>query len=144
VSRRADTPCYVDIEGAARMCDVTVEVFAEWVWDGFAPPATRNGQWRAKALEAHFLGGSRNALLGDVYLVGFGGYVKIGFTTGSVASRVAALQVACPERLTVYGTKRGTVADELSLHRRFASLRTFGEWFRHEGELADYIKGLAK
>lgn len=77
---------------------------------------------------------------GLVYFVGFGAYVKIGFTAGNdVSFRMNAIQTGCPEELVLYGTINGTRQDEQILHMRFATLRLKGEWFRLAGELKEWI-----
>jgi predicted DNA-binding transcriptional regulator AlpA len=79
-------------------------------------------------------------LAGRIYVVGFGSYVKIGFTAGPINYRIAGLQTGCPEQLSIYADLDGTVADERALYKRFSALRTYGEWFRREGELAEWIE----
>lgn len=77
---------------------------------------------------------------GLVYVIGFGDYVKIGFTT-NLNNRLPVLQTGMPEKLTLYGTiADAEQADERRLHRRFAAHRLQGEWFRKEGELAAWIE----
>lgn len=83
----------------------------------------------------------RDVPAGIIYVVGFGNYVKIGFTAGPLPYRVRALQTACPEKLTVYATLKGDRAAETALHSRFAAHRAEGEWFRREGALAEWIEG---
>lgn len=77
---------------------------------------------------------------GTIYVVGFALYVKIGFTTGPLEYRLPALQVGCPERIEVLATHVGKIELERSLHRRFASQRSYGEWFRRVGKLAEWIE----
>jgi hypothetical protein len=75
-----------------------------------------------------------------IYVVGFGPYVKIGWTGAHFSSRLRALHGGCPEKLTTYATiPNGTRAQERALHRRFAVYRLQYEWFRREGELASWI-----
>lgn len=81
---------------------------------------------------------------GWVYVVGFAGYVKIGFTSRSVEERIVSLQTGCPEPIAVYATLRGSLSFERHLHDRFKSFHTQGEWFRREGELAAWIDGGCK
>lgn len=78
---------------------------------------------------------------GFIYVIGFGAYVKIGFTERSVRQRIAGLQTGCPEKLETYATLRGSRDEERGFHERFAALRMNGEWFRREGALADWIEG---
>lgn len=77
---------------------------------------------------------------GTVYVVGFANYVKIGFSI-DLFGRLKALQEGTPELLVVYAKIPGTMADERAFHKRFASHRLRGEWFRKEGSLAAWIEG---
>src|SRR5262249_8523334 len=79
-----------------------------------------------------------------VYVVGFGGYVKIG-STSNFWQRLVALQVSAPEKLVVYGAIVDVgPAVETELHARFSSLRLNGEWFAKKGALSKWIKGGCK
>lgn len=55
------------------------------------------------------------------------GLIKIG-KTNRLQTRVSALQTGAGRELAVIGTIAGD--HERQLHRRFAHLRAFGEWFR--------------
>lgn len=79
--------------------------------------------------------------MGTVYLIGFAHYVKIGWTAGAAWNRILGMQTGCPEKLIIYAELLGSEEDEEALHRKFASLRLQGEWFRNEGELAAWIEG---
>lgn len=81
---------------------------------------------------------------GFIYVIGFGAYVKIGFTERSVRQRIVGLQTGCPKKLETYATLRGSRDDEREFHDRFADLRMNGEWFRREGALDEWIKGGCK
>lgn len=75
-----------------------------------------------------------------VYIVGFGPYVKIGFTADHFEKRLRALHGGFPEKLTTYATlPNGTREQERALHKRFAAYRLQYEWFKREGELASWI-----
>jgi hypothetical protein len=67
------------------------------------------------------------------------GLIKVGFTEGSVDSRLKALQTGCPERLEIIGSVRGTRNLEIDLHKRFAAYRQTGEWFSPSDELLRHI-----
>lgn len=58
------------------------------------------------------------------------GHFKIG-RTNDVEKRVKALQIGCPESLSVYGVLPAVdpSALERALHKRFAKYRLRGEWF---------------
>lgn len=75
-----------------------------------------------------------------VYVVGFDQYVKIGWSE-SLADRLRNLQLALPVKIKVYASFTCAKVNERILHQRFRKYRTRGEWFRHEGEVADWIKG---
>lgn len=68
------------------------------------------------------------------------GLVKIGFTQGDPAARMADLQVGSPVRLTLLGAVPGDRSDEQALHRRFAHARSHGEWFYPCPDLLSYLE----
>lgn len=82
----------------------------------------------------------KNGLKG-VYVIGYGPYVKIGVST-NIKYRMAALQT--PEPAILYATLDGWVKEEKALHRRFDAYRLNGEWFRNDGDLAEWIDGGCK
>lgn len=67
------------------------------------------------------------------------GFIKIGFAK-SVASRLAALQTASRQELTLLAAIPGSMSDEAALHRKFTSDHVRGEWFRPSIELRNYIQ----
>lgn len=75
----------------------------------------------------------------EIYFIRCEDYVKIGIGY-TPSDRIGTLQVGCPFELVMIGTIPGTIAEELALHRRFASMRIRGEWFRYEGDLKAYIE----
>lgn len=66
------------------------------------------------------------------------GPIKIGISA-DVGSRLAALQTASHEPLTVIGTMRGSYKLESSLHQLFSRFRIRGEWFSPAEEILTYI-----
>ena len=68
--------------------------------------------------------------------------VKIGVALDP-DKRLRELQVGCPLRLTMLAFVEGGRGDEIALHKRFAHLRTIGEWFRLDGALAAYVASLS-
>lgn len=75
---------------------------------------------------------------GHIYFASDGRYIKIGFAS-NVKNRVASLQTGHHKKLAVLRVEKGTMEDEAKFHERFATLRARGEWFRREGELAEYV-----
>jgi hypothetical protein len=82
---------------------------------------------------------------GTIYFIAGEGCdtVKIGFTAdagvGGALNRMAALQVGSPVRLSLLFCTTGSQGNERALHRRFASFRSHGEWFRMEGFFRDFL-----
>jgi hypothetical protein len=74
-----------------------------------------------------------------IYVVGFDSYVKIGWSD-DLARRLAALQHGIPVKLTIYASFSCQKYNESILLRRFRKYRTGGEWFRHEGEIAEWVR----
>jgi len=100
--------------------------------------------WRkadAKAPDSQYPKKSTNEF---VYFLSAGPFVKIGKATGSPDARIRDLQTGCPYPIRLVAHVCGGLREEQTLHQRFASLRTHGEWFRHEGELAQYIQEVAE
>jgi predicted DNA-binding transcriptional regulator AlpA len=79
-----------------------------------------------------------------VYFIGFGDYIKIGFTSKPLEFRLSAIQVGAPEPLQVFATVPGRMADERRFHKQFAHVRLNGEWFRRCPELTELIEKLAR
>lgn len=73
-----------------------------------------------------------------VYFVGFREFVKIGYSI-NLGARLYQLN-SLPEPLAILHFEAGTMREEREYHKRFAQLRTYGEWFYHLGSLADFLK----
>jgi hypothetical protein len=71
------------------------------------------------------------------------GPIKIGMAKNA-ERRVRALRTSSHEPLTLLASFSGEPAIERALHRRFASLRLSGEWFRPEPELLRLIDGIRR
>lgn len=100
--------------------------------------------WDAKTLEIENKFHHEQPTIGGIYIVGFDNYVKIGFSS-KVHLRIGSVQRGIPVILTIYSViENKTRRDEINLHHRFAALRTFGEWFRFDGELRVWIEGGCK
>lgn len=65
--------------------------------------------------------------------------VKIGFSK-RLHNRMGQLKPADRTPVVVLGAIRGTMLRERELHRRFASLRIAGEWFRADPALLSFIE----
>jgi hypothetical protein len=79
-----------------------------------------------------------------VYMIqsGVSGQVKIG-VTNNPASRLRGLQTANAAKLHLIRVLDGGQDVETSLHARFSSLRTFGEWFTFAPEMLADDMGFA-
>lgn len=64
--------------------------------------------------------------------------VKIGWSN-NVKRRIASLRTQSPVVMENYYSRDGSRMDEKRLHHRFRQYRDHGEWFRIEGELAEFI-----
>lgn len=68
------------------------------------------------------------------------GPVKVGIST-NVLSRMRALQTGCPFKLELlamfrFDTREDAASQESFFHECYADVRTSGEWFRIEADLA--------
>lgn len=82
-------------------------------------------------------------LMDTVYFVGIEGrrFVKIGWSRGvDPKPRLAALQVASPQRLEVLLCICGGIRAEQLLHSRFRHCRQRAEWFRYREDLTEFIE----
>lgn len=68
--------------------------------------------------------------------------IKIGFTSRSVESRMAAMQTGHPAQLRILATVRGGMPLERTLHREFKDCHARGEWFQPHPRLMTYIATL--
>lgn len=69
------------------------------------------------------------------------GFVKIGRTENPwPRHRLHTIQSNCPHEVRFLGCVRGLV--EREMHARFAAYHHRGEWYRLEGELAEFVLGL--
>lgn len=106
-------------------------------YDPFGGTSLRSMRFTQADLEAA-MAIDASARVETVYVVGFGAYVKIGFSM-EVNSRMLMLQQHLPVDLVHYADFPGTRADEAALHRRFANLRLKGEWFQKRGRMITWI-----
>jgi hypothetical protein len=73
---------------------------------------------------------------GYVYFIRFSDRIKIGWS-GDPQQRIRALP-----HDEVLAIIPGTIAEERQYHFRFHYLRVYGEWFRAERDLTDFIATL--
>lgn len=78
-----------------------------------------------------------------VYFVRCEGFVKIGYTKGTVESRMEAFFTSTPFELEILAEVPGGFALENALHRVFSLQKHRGEWFRYEGSLSVFISLLS-
>jgi hypothetical protein len=69
------------------------------------------------------------------------GLLKIGFAKDPL-QRLMKAQVDSPTRLILVAVEEGDAVVEAARHAQFADLRVRGEWFRFEGEVADFVASL--
>ena len=69
------------------------------------------------------------------------GRIKIGYTA-NIAKRMADLQTAHPEPLSLIVAIPGDMSAERALHRRFMADRLEGEWFDPSPVLISYLTSL--
>lgn len=70
--------------------------------------------------------------------------IKIGITFGSVGKRLAALQTACPHRLSVLAAFPAPRKFEWFLHLDLRPHRMNGEWFRRSPEVLAAVEEAIK
>jgi hypothetical protein len=139
----ADPNPYVSKASLAQALEISESTVDEMVRLGVIPAPVEEDpeMWDWQAVDDALSSRSRGRGVGTIYVVGFADYVKIGFTSGPLEYRLSAIQTGAPEQLVVYARLQGTMADEAKLHRRFKHLRTYGEWFKFDGDVAEWIEG---
>lgn len=75
---------------------------------------------------------------GWVYYVRAGDFVKIGFTT-DLPARMKRLQTSSPCKLQLLVAIEGSPEREKSEHRSYRDLRAYGEWFKMDGALLEFL-----
>ena len=78
--------------------------------------------------------------VGWVYFMEAAGLVKIGYTR-EIQQRLEHVQSHNAAEVRLVRKERGNRTLERSHHKRWRELRVRGEWYRLEGDLADYISG---
>jgi len=79
---------------------------------------------------------------GMVYFLVSLDLIKVGFTSGPVQRRLKTIQRMSAAPVSLLHTFPGSRHVEATLHERFASLRSHGEWFRAEDPLMSFVAGL--
>lgn len=66
-----------------------------------------------------------------IYFITNGTHVKIGMTkdNGTLKTRIATLQIGCPEKIRVLLLAEGGYGLEKTIHNRFNEYNSSGEWF---------------
>lgn len=82
-------------------------------------------------------------MIGYVYAIECEGMVKIGFSVCPY-HRFTTIQTFSPFECRLVGIMAGDFRREAELHRRFSSQRVRGEWFRHDGEVAEFVASMEK
>lgn len=77
-------------------------------------------------------------ITGFIYVLGFGRFVKIGFTR-NIQQRIAELGRLLPEDPALLMLFPGSLATEAGLHARFKKYRRNGEWFFRAPELEAWL-----
>jgi len=77
-----------------------------------------------------------------VYFVECDGFVKIGYSGGRVEERADELSLGSPLEQAVAARLPGDRYLETLLHDLFKSYHHRGEWFRVEGDLAEFLNGI--
>lgn len=78
---------------------------------------------------------------GRVYFAECGDFIKIGFTL-SVEKRIASLSTGNPMPISLLLVIKAGREFEQGLHRKFAAIRSRGEWFRKHPDLLTLIDNL--
>lgn len=83
-------------------------------------------------------------MTGFIYAVSDGeGRVKIGWSADPVR-RLTEINVYCPLQVTLLGVIEATKEHEAETHDLLAPWCVSGEWFRHEGPVAEFVSMLPK
>lgn len=79
-----------------------------------------------------------------IYFIASGGFVKIGYTDGSVSRRLLGIQSANPNQVWLMATIEGGPAEEASLHLKHLDHWVRGEWFKLHPALYREITAVAE
>ena len=73
-----------------------------------------------------------------IYAIQAGDFIKLGYSANP-RIRLCTIKSSSPLECVLLGTMPGATKDERRLHRKFANLRTSGEWFRADAFLLGWI-----
>lgn len=68
--------------------------------------------------------------------------VKIGFTRNAVEERLMAANTWSPYDYDVLKVIKGTMLEEVQIHKRFVRYKIRGEWFEYSDEIKEFIDAL--
>lgn len=74
-----------------------------------------------------------------VYIVRCGDFAKIGYTRGTVESRMASFVSGSPHDFEILARIPGGYKLEVRLHKIFSAQHHRGEWFRLAGALEEFV-----
>jgi hypothetical protein len=84
--------------------------------------------------------------LGVVYYMSVAGSetypIKIGYTVGSIATRISSMQTGNPNILVCLATERGTLSTEADRHEMFRAYHVRNEWFARGAMLMRHVASL--
>jgi hypothetical protein len=75
-----------------------------------------------------------------VYFLQAGPFIKIGYTSCPLKSRIEQLKTGCPYEIVPLATMAGDITTERQLHRRFQKYRANLEWFHACEQLIGFIR----
>lgn len=85
----------------------------------------------------------RSENFGVIYFLQHDSFIKIGFTV-DLKNRCREYNVSLPNGYKILAKLPGALATETAMHTVFEEYHHRGEWFRHEGRLAEFITHLAR
>jgi len=137
------TADWLNIEQAAAHLRLSIEDFNYYRLLNRIPAPLNGEFWSRASLVLRSRAPDKERLYG-IYVIQFMEFIKIGFSS-HLYHRLASLQTGLPLRMKVHKVIEGPGrARERQLHHRFATYRTQGEWYRHEGRLALWIEAGCK
>lgn len=68
-----------------------------------------------------------------------GEYIKIGYTTKDIHTRLAQIQTGNPKKLQLVGWMQGNRGTERLMQERFKMYHAHGEWFHYTSGMYDKL-----